>query len=362
MAKESIILYLIFCFFFFNDTATTEIYTLSLHDALPILIVEIIPPLNIREYTSLKLQKKTYKISDEEINEVLENFRKKKAEFIPVNSREIKEGDIAVIDFTAFHDNSPIKGGSSKGFTLRVGNKEFFPEVEEKLVGSNIGDEKDILTKFPEDYADTKLKGQDVLFKIKVNDIREEKLPEVNDAFAEKFGNAKNLQELRANIQKELTETKEKIANMNLKKETKKQLALDNQFDPPEFLVEKKIDDMIREAEADMRYKGIEIKNTDGAHKLRDIYKENAKIQVKASLVLKEIASKENVSVSSEEMNEEIKKIAQALRKNENEAKDLLREKNLMPVIEAELKEGKALDYVIEKAEIKEVQEEEAAI
>ncbi|MFH1288651.1 MAG: trigger factor [bacterium] len=317
------------------------------------MTVEIIPSLNIKDYTGIKLQKNAYKISEEEINEALDNLRKRQAEFIPVNNRGIKEGDIAVIDFTAFHNNNPIKGGSSKGFTLRIGNKEFFPEVEEKLIGSNIGDEKEISTRLPEDYADKALSGQDVSFKIKVNDIREEKLPEIDDAFVKKLGNFKNLEELKANVQKELTETKEKISNMGLKREAKEQLALDNQFEPPEFLVREKINNMIREAEADARYRGVGIKNADVTQKLTDAFSKNAKVQVKASLVLREIASKENITISSQEMEEEIKKIAQVFRKNIKETKDMLKEKNLLPVIEEELKEEKALDYVIAKAEIK---------
>lgn len=319
------------------------------------MTVEIIPKLNIKDYMGIKLQKNAYKISEEEINETLNSLQKKQAEFMPVHNRGIKEEDIAVIDFESFHNNNPIKGGSSKGFTLRMGSKEFFPEVEDKLIGSNIGDEKEILTKLPDDYVDKKLSGQDVLFKIKVNDIREEKLPEINDAFAGKFGDFKNLEELMSGIRKELTETKERISNMNLKKEAKRQLALDNQFEPPEFLVKEKINNMIREAEADARYRGIEIKNADMTRKLTDAYSENAKVQVKASLVLREIASKENITVSSQEMEEEIKKIAQVFRKNISETKDMLKEKNLLPVIEEELKEEKALDYVIAKAEIEEV-------
>ncbi|MEW6086901.1 MAG: trigger factor [bacterium] len=318
------------------------------------ITVEIIPVLDIKNYSNLKLQKNASKISEGEIDEVLKNLQKRHAEFVPVSGRGIKDGDIAVIDFTAFHKNNPIKGGSSKGFTLRIGSKEFFPEVENKLIGSNIGDEKEILAMFPDDYADKKLKGQEVLFKIKVNDIREEKLPEINDVLAEKCGNLKNLEELKINIQRELTETKEKISNINLKKEARKQLALNNQFDPPEFLIEKKIDDILRETEANLRYKGIELKNTDNIQNLRNTYRENAKTQVKASLVLREIAARENIAVSPLEIDEEIRKIAQALRKNVNEIKDMFKEKNLLPVIEEDIKEEKALDFVISKAEIKE--------
>ena len=153
------------------------------------LIFKIItkPEVKIKKYTGLKVKKETVKVTDEEVKNQINHLREQYADIV-VKDGKVENGDTAVIDFEGFKDGVAFDGGKGENYPLEIGSNTFIPGFEEQLIGLKAGEEKDINVTFPEDYASEDLKGQPVVFKIKVNEVKTKQLPEMDEEFFKDLG------------------------------------------------------------------------------------------------------------------------------------------------------------------------------
>ena len=176
--------------------------------------VQCMPEVKLGAYKGLTISKAKGEVTDEQVEKELNQARERQARYVEVE-REAKDGDYAVIDFVGYVNGKEFEGGKAENYRLKLGSKTFIEGFEDQVIGMKKGETKDVNVKFPDEYHDEKLKGQKATFKIKINEIKERKMPELNDEFAQKVGNFKTVDELKADIQKYLDQQKERTNKTN---------------------------------------------------------------------------------------------------------------------------------------------------
>ena len=279
--------------------------------------VEIIPPVKLGNYKKLKAKRQAVKVEDKEVEEIITRMRENFTEKTEVK-RAAKEGDEVVIDFTGKKDGVPFDGGAAKDFALKLGSGQFIPGFEEGVVGHKAGETFDLKLTFPKDYHAKELAGADVVFTVTLHKVNELSLPEVNDEFAAKCGPFTSVDELKADIKREITAQKEREADEKLKDELVGELADASKVALPELL----IDDQVRSIEQDLMqnlmYRGLTLDSYLQTQKFTDKDDWRAKEarpaaekRVKAGLVLAELSKELGVEVSHEELSAQIEAMKQ---------------------------------------------------
>lgn len=273
---------------------------------------EVVPPVKLGNYKKLKAKKQVVKVDAKDVDEIIERMRENFVEKTEVK-REAKDGDEAVIDFTGKKDGVAFDGGSAKEYGLKLGAGQFIPGFEEGVVGHKAGDEFDLDLAFPKDYHAKDLAGQKVVFTVKLHKVNELKLPEVNDEFAAKCGPFTSADELRADIEREITTQKEREATEQLKDELVNELADGSKVALPELLVEDQIRSIEQDLTQNLMYRGMNFDSYLSAQKFADredwIKKEArpaAEKRVKAGLVLAELSKELKIDVSHDEVSAQI--------------------------------------------------------
>lgn len=273
---------------------------------------EILPKVKLGDYKSLKVEKEKISVTAKEIDEIIDRMRQGFSEKKDVE-RAAKNGDEATIDFVGKKDDVAFDGGTGTGYPLTLGSNSFIPGFEEGIVGKKVGETFDLALKFPDDYHAADLKGADVVFTTTLKELKEVVLPEVDDKFAAQAGPFKTVEELKADIKRELTEQKEREAGEKTKDELVKQLIDASEVPAPEILVKDQEGSIETDMVQNLMYQGLNL----------DMYLENkgfktkeewldkevqpvAEMRVKAGLVLAELSKELKIEASTEELEEHV--------------------------------------------------------
>ena len=272
------------------------------------LVVTIIPKpeVTLGEYTGLEIEKKQVKVTKEEVSHELEHMRESRVKFVSVD-REVKNGDIATIDFEGSVNNVKFEGGSATDFDLEIGSKSFIDNFEDQIVGLKKGDTKDVKVTFPENYHVDTLKGKPAVFKVTVKDVKEKVYPELNDTFADEVSEFSTLKELEEDTKKKLKARKEKEEASQRESKLIEKIVDNASVEIPQIMVDEQVDDFIKDFEYRLSYQGLSL---DGYLKyanttLDDLRKsriEDARKTVKTRLVLEKIMVKEKLDITDEDI------------------------------------------------------------
>ena len=272
------------------------------------LVVTVIPKpeVTLGEYTGLTVEKKEVKVTKEEVDHELEHMREARVKYVGVD-REVKNGDVATIDFEGSVDGVKFDGGSATDFDLEIGSKSFIDNFEDQLIGLKKGEVKDVNVTFPENYHVDSLKGKKAVFKVTVKDVKEKVYPELDDKFADEVSEFSTLKELTDDTKKKLKERKEKEEASQRESRLIEKIVDSAKVDVPEIMVEEQVDDFIKDFEYRLSYQGL---NLDGYLKyanttLEDLRKsrmEDARKTVKTRLVLEKIIVNEKLDVTDEDI------------------------------------------------------------
>ena len=268
--------------------------------------VQTKPEVTLGKYKGVEIKKVEYPVTDEDVEHELSHMQEHNARTITVEDRPVKEKDIAVIDFEGFVDGKPFEGGKAEKHELEIGSKTFIPGFEDQVIGMKVDEEKDIKVKFPEDYFSKDLAGKDATFKVKLHEIREKKLPKLDDEFAKDVSEFDTLAELKASIKE-----KKQSENENRAKHETEDLAIEavskeTKIDIPSGMIENEVDAMIRDMEQQLAYQGIKLEQylqimNKTRKDIEDNYKEQAEKNVKSRLILEEIIKAEKLEASNTE-------------------------------------------------------------
>ena len=283
------------------------------------------PEVKVKKYKGLKVARDEANVTKEEIEHELGHLLEKYTELVTKEGK-VENGDIAVIDFEGFKDGVAFDGGKGENYSLEIGSHTFIPGFEEAVVGMKAGEEKDINLTFPEDYMSEDLKGQAVVFKVKVNEIKTKKERELDKEFFEDLGmegidtKEKLEEEIKANIKAQKDMDAENKYIDNLLEEIGKNV----EVDIPEEMVEEEIDNMLHKFEEQLNMQGLNLdmylKFTQSDVKaLRDQMEKDAYQHVLYRLMLEEIVKLEKIEVKEEEVDKELKDLASKYKAKEEE-------------------------------------------
>ncbi|WP_286006483.1 trigger factor [Ligilactobacillus aviarius] len=279
--------------------------------------VTVEPEVELGEYKGLEVMKHSTDVSDKEVADELERRRQQQAELVLKEDEPAAEGDTVVIDFEGKVDGKPFDGGKAENYSLELGSKTFIPGFEDQLIGHKAGDEVEVKVTFPDDYQAKDLQGKDAVFEVKIHEVKQKELPELDDDFAKDIDDdVDTLEELKAKVKDEIKEQKEAAAKNAVQEEAISKAVENAKIgDIPEAMIEDDVQRQMDQYFSGMQQQGI---NPDMYFKLtgtsegdlRKQFREGSEERVKTNLVLEAIVEKENIEISEDEINDEIKDLA----------------------------------------------------
>lgn len=316
--------------------------------------VEVKPEIKIEGYIGLNIEGNKESAKEEEVEERLKGLQNLHAQLKTVpEPRPIQSGDHVIIDYEARMDNKPLEEGKAVDFTVEVGSGRFIPALEEKLVGLNLEEEKEIEVPFPEDYGYKKWAGKTVSFLVKVKEIKEKVLPPLDDEFAKDLGDYASLENLRAKLKEEIEKEKELMLDRQLKDQMIEQLIQANSFEIPESMVVEQAKALVSDTKLRLASQGIALKNLNiPEEKLQEDYREVAQKQVRTYLILEKIATQEGIAVTDEEADERLQSISERTHQKLDVVKRYYEKNGLNPELKAGILTDKTLNFLLEKANI----------
>ena len=279
-------------------------------------VLTLKPEVKLGKYTGLGVKKETVKVTQEEINNAVDAMRERYTENVDKDGK-VASGDVAVIDFEGFKDGVAFDGGKGENYSLKIGSNTFIPGFEDQVIGMSKGEEKEINVTFPEDYHAEDLKGKEVVFKVKVNEIKEQKLPELDKEFFEDLGmeGIDTKEALEKQLEENNKERKEADAENKYIDELLAKAAKNVKVDIPKVMIEEEIDRIIKQYEENLKMQGVTLEmfyqftNSDETA-LRDQMREEANNRVTYRLMLESIADAEKIEINDEEANTEADNLA----------------------------------------------------
>ncbi len=318
------------------------------------------PEIELNDYKGLEAEKTKFEVSDQEIEMELKTMQEQNARMITIEDREAKDGDILTIDFEGFIDGEAFEGGKAEGHELTLGSGQFIPGFEEQLIGAEAGEEKEVAVSFPEDYQAENLAGKEAKFEVTVQEIKEKELPALDDEFAKDVSEFDSLDELKKDVEEKIAEGKKKNQEQEVEKQVMDQLIEKVDVKIPGAVIKRQTDMMIRDFDMQLRYQGLELKKyleMTGSTEddLREQMKEDAEKRVKTQLALEKIAELENIEPTEEDVEEEIKKIAEQYNQEVDKVKETLGDAEKENIKDS-LKNRKAAKLLVEEAKVTEVE------
>lgn len=311
---------------------------------------EIIPEIKDIDFSKITVEKKVAKATDKEIDEAIKNIANSRHTFEEITEdRKTKKGDVVDINFVGSVDGVEFEGGKADNYPLELGSGAFIPGFEDQLVGKSKGDDVDVNVEFPKDYGHEKLAGKKALFKVKINAIKEKKVPAIDDKFAVDL-KRKDLADLKSYV-KELLEQNYETSSKNLMKDEVLDKLADEKVEVPESLVNQEVEFMF----AQFKQMNREPMDEKAEAKKKDELKKQAVSRVKLGLILADIGKKEQVKV---EQNEVQQAIMQEAMKYPSQAQQIFEYYTKNPQategIKAGIFEDKVLGIVLSKVKTKE--------
>jgi trigger factor len=315
--------------------------------------VTVYPEVELGEYKGLKVEKPSYEVTEDAVNEKLKEMQQKNARIETKEDGEIATGDTAVIDFKGFIDDVAFEGGEGKDYSLEIGSGTFIDTFEDQLVGAKAGDKVEVNVTFPENYGREELNNKQAKFEVLVKEIKIKELPEIDDEFAKEVSEFDTLAELKEDIVKKMEEENNNRAEREYEDAIIKAVVENAKIDVPEVMVEKEIDTMVRNLEQRLQYQGLNLEQyfqftgTDEA-KMREYMKENAEVKVKTDLVLEAVEKAENIDATEEELKEKAKEVAKMYSAEEDDKMVDLLMNGQRAALLADVKVSKTIKFLVE--------------
>lgn len=328
--------------------------------------VETKPHPELGDYSELEVEEIPTEVTDSDVEHELKHQQDENARIVPIEDGEAKEGDTVNIDFDGFLDGERFEGGKAEGYDLVLGSKSFVGDFEEQVKGHKVGDKFDVNVTFPEDYQAKEFQGKDAKFEVEINSISRKELPEIDDEFAKDISEFETLDELKEDIKKNLKDSKEKAVKTQIQNEAIRALVEKSEVSAPEALVNQEIDLEMQNLDQRLQQMGISLQQYIEMTKMdmsaiREQYRAVAEDKVKANLVMDEVAIKEGIEATDEEVEEEIKDAAKQYGVDDYEKFKEIFEKNISKdtVIE-NIKRRKAVEIIEGNVKLVPKKEEES--
>jgi trigger factor len=277
--------------------------------------VEVRPSITLGAYDGIEVKEQDLAVTDEELNQTLDRLREMYAQLEVVEGQTLAKDHTAIIDFEGFHEGKAIEGAKAADHMLPIGSGNLIPGFEEQLIGMTKGETREIQVTFPADYTNKEIAGKDARFTVTLKEIKKKVLPELNDEFAKDTGGNKSVDELKARIREDLEARKRDEQGSAQREELMSRLVDAHTFDVPEGMVEHELQTMARQQAARFARQGMDIKSFD-VKKFMEKNRDLAVKRVKGILLLEEIADKEKIGVTDQELSASIASMAKGAKQS----------------------------------------------
>ncbi len=293
--------------------------------------VAVKPEVSLGEYKGLKVDKVSTRVTQKEVDEEIEKERERNARTVEVTDRAVQDKDQVLLDFEGFVDGEAFEGGKGEKYPLTIGSGAFIPGFEEQLVGAEIGKEMEVNVTFPEDYQAKELAGKAAVFKCTVQEIKVKELPELDDEFASDVSECETLDAYKAEVKKKIKERKEREGKEKKENQAVEGAIANAQMDIPEPMIELQAKQMADDFARRIMQQGLTVEQyfqftgmTE--EKMMEELRPQAEKQIKTRLVLEAVVAAENIEVSEERLEEELKKMADAYQMEVDKLKEFMGE------------------------------------
>ncbi len=324
--------------------------------------VEVHPEIADIGFTNLKLKKTLYKASDEEVDVQIQMMQKNLAKREPIDeARPAQNGDFVQVDYEGFKDGKPFEDTKkTENFVIKLGDAHIAEDFDKGVVGMNPGDEKEITVSFPEDYFNKKLAGHTVDFKVKLNEIRKEVLPEIDDEMAKQLGPFTTLDEVRDKIKENLTQGYDKRIEQELNEQIFSQILETTDFEVPDVMVEYELNSIIADAERSFSYHNKTFEEAGiSRESLAEKYRDTAEKQVRRQLILGKIIEQEKMELADEDLEKGFEEMAATYNQPVDVIKGIYGNSgDKLELFKHALLEKQAIKLIMERNEIESVEPE----
>jgi trigger factor len=316
------------------------------------------PEFEPKGYKGIELEKEKILITDKDMEKRLDEIRQMFATMEEIkDDRPTANGDFVVIDFVGSLDGELSKELKADDYYLEIGSQRFVPGFEEQLIGMKNGETKEIKVVFPEGYHEKKFAGKEIIFNVTVKNIKEKKLPEVDENFIKNFERYNSIEDLKTDVRKTLEEKSERLSETNLQNSITEILIKENDFEVPSSLLERQIYYMIADTQKRMMSAGMDEKNAmEFSFKMHDKFKDDALKIVKSFLLLKKIAEKESFIVEEDDIDKYIQDLAAQHGRDYESLKKMYDSEERKDSLKMELMQKKVFDFIEQNANIKVVE------
>ena len=341
-----------------------EVVSMNENDGATLKVkVAVKPEVTLGDYAGLNVTKKVKTVDDAQVEAELKRMQDRNARML-TRDGAAENGDIADIDFEGFVDGTAFEGGKAEHYSLTLGSGSFIPGFEEQIVGHKAGDEFDVNVKFPEEYHASELAGKDATFKVKLHEVKYKELPALDDDFAMDVSEYDTLEELKNSIRKGMEDNNAKQADQQVENDLIEQVVNGMTAEIPQAMYDERVEELVQDFQYRIAQQGLKLEQYlqymgMSMDQFKAQFAEQAEKQVKMRLAMEAIVAKENITASDEEFNEEVKRIADAYKMEEDKVRAVVDE----AAVKADLAVNKAIDFVKEKANVttEEVSEEKPA-
>lgn len=314
--------------------------------------VVVKPDVKVEKYTGFDIVLKKNKVTKEQLEAEMDRVKEQNVRLVEVE-REIKDGDVANINFSGSVDGVKFDGGTSEDYDLGIGSHSFIEGFEEQLIGLKAGEDKDVNVTFPTEYHVKELAGKPAVFVCHVNSVKEKQYPELNDEFASNVSEYETMAEFKAHMEEHLQEHLDEHAKVDAENEIIDKIVENTEVEVPTQMVDNELDNMMKDMEYRLMYQGLNLEayaNYMGTtvDKIKEDRRPDALKSVKVRLALSYILDKEKITVTDKEFDEKVEEMANSAKKSVKEVKDSLTEDRIN-YMKNDILMNKLIDFLMEK-------------
>ena len=331
------------------------------HEVRYIATFEVLPDIELKEYKGFKLEKTKVEVTDQDIEQVLQNVQDQRAQLVPVNEeRGIQNGDYAEIEYEGgivTDDGVRPYEGMKGEKVLEIGSGQFIPGFEEKLIGAKAGEDIQFRLTFPEDYSNEDLQGKEVEFSVKVHELKVKEKPELSDDLAKEL-HYESLEDMKEQAKKAVQQNREKSSQDQMKDQLLGQLIEANPFEMPQALIQAQYNRLCEDWKKELKQQGYPDEMIQQAlEQQQEQLMKQAESSVRSGFLLDAIAKKEQIDVNEDEIGSEIKRMAQEVNMEPQEIEDHYKQNpKQRDNLKFRLQEEKTIQFLMEQSNIKEVE------
>ena len=292
--------------------------------------VAVKPEVTLGEYKGLKVDKVSTRVTQKEVDEEIDKERERNARTIEVTDRAVQDKDQVILDFEGFVDGAAFEGGKGEKYPLTIGSGAFIPGFEEQLIGAEIGKEVEINVTFPEEYQAKELAGKAAVFKCTVHEIKAKEIPELDDEFVSDVSEeSETVDAYKAEVKAKIKERKEREGRQKKEDQAVEQAVANAQIDIPDPMIDLQTKQMADDFSRRIMQQGMSLEQYFqftglSEEKMMEEFRPQAEKRIRTRLVLEAVVAAENIEVSDERLDEELKKMADSYQMEVEKLKEFM--------------------------------------